>query len=161
MRGLRVLVVSLFVLGVGADQLSSQPAAYQKLVGTWVMDSTNGTDDHGLPKSEKLVISTTATGIQIVATEDAGQGPGTSTIDCKSKPIAAPSGTGSSTQCSVRVVGDSVLYALDIRNNGTVVAGERGRLVVRSDGHTMRDQYNATEDTKPATHHRHIYSKQG
>jgi hypothetical protein len=32
--------------------------------------------------------------------------------------------------------------------------------VVGADGRTMRDQYNATEGTKPATRHRHIYAKQ-
>jgi hypothetical protein len=143
-----------------AGHLSAQASAPAKLMGKWVMDTTNGSDDHGLPKSETLVFSPQTGGFHLVATEDDGQGPGTSTFDC------APSGastTLSPTQvalCTIHVTGDSVLYTVDVLNNGQTVATERGRLVVSPSGQMLRDQYDATAGSAKATHHRHMYVKQ-
>jgi len=167
MRRLNVVVVcGVALLGVTAVRLSAQTGDYRRVVGTWVMDSTNGPDDHGLPKSEKLVITTTTrgiqTGIQILVTEDDGSGPSTSTLDCRSAlaPAPAPSASGSAVQCAVSTAGDSVMYAVKSFQNGDLVAAEQGRLVVLSGGRWMRDEYDAVEaGGRPATHHRHVYRK--
>ena len=135
------------------------PGPYGKLIGTWVMDSTNGPDDNGLPKSEILVFARAAAGLRITATEDDGQGAGTSAFDCATGRGQTTSASGTSTQCTLRPMGDSVLYALDIRHGDSTIATERGRLVVLAAGHVLRDQYDATEGSRPATHHRHIYSR--
>jgi hypothetical protein len=165
MRRLDVLVAcGVVLLLCTAVRLSGQTGDYGRVVGTWVMDSTNGPDDHGLPKSEKLVITTTTraiqSGIQIVVTEDDGRGPSTSTLDCRSARAPAPSTSGSATQCTVSTAGDSLMYQVMSFSNGDLVAAEQGRLVVLSGGRWMRDEYDAVEGGgKPATHHRHIYRK--
>jgi hypothetical protein len=155
----RRVAITLAVVAT-AGPLSAQTSAPAKLMGSWVMDTTNGSDDHGLPKSESLVFSLQPNGFHLVATEDDGKGPGTSTFDC------APGGastTLSPTQvmlCTIHLTADSVLYTLDVLNNGQTVSTERGRLVVSQSGQMLRDQYDATSGSARATHHRHVYVKQ-
>ena len=151
-------IVLAFAATAGA--LLAQTSGQAKLMGTWVMDTTNGSDDHGLPKSETLVFSPQANGFHLVSTEDDGQGPGTSNFDC------APGGastTLSPTQvllCTIHLMPDSVLYTVDVLDSGKTVSTERGRLVLSASGQMLRDQYDATTGAKKATHHRHIYVKQ-
>jgi hypothetical protein len=147
-------------LAVSGSPVTAQQGAYAKLAGTWVMDSTTGPDDHGLPKSETLVFSTEGPALRIAATEDNGKGPGTSTFDCTAKAATGTAGPGVTTRCTVHPYADSVVYAVDVLKDGKVVAGERGRLVVSPSGTTLRDQYDATSGAGPATHHRHHYVKQ-
>jgi len=156
-----IALSSGLLLVLGAHAVAAQANAYRRIAGTWVMDSTNGPDDHGLPKSETLVFATTPQGVRITATEDDGKGPATSSFNCASVNGSAASakGNASSTTCTVRATADSVAYALDVRNKGALVATERGRLVVSADGESLRDEYDATDGPKPATHHRHIYNK--
>ena len=52
----RRVAITLAVVAT-AGPLSAQTTAPAKLMGSWVMDTTNGSDDHGLPKSESLVFS--------------------------------------------------------------------------------------------------------
>ncbi len=143
-----------------AGHLSAQTNAPAKLMGKWVMDTTNGSDDHGLPKSETLVFSPQTGGFHLVATEDNGQGPGASTFDC------APGGASTTLSptevalCTIHLTADSVLYTVDVLNNGQTVSTERGRLVVSPSGQMLRDQYDATAGSAKATHHRHVYAKQ-
>jgi hypothetical protein len=143
-----------------AGPVSAQPSPPTKLMGKWVMDTTNGADDHGLPKSERLEFSPQPGGFHLIATTDDGQGPGTSTFDC------APGGastTLSPTQvmlCTIHLTADSVLYTVDVLDNGQTVSTERGRLVISPSGETLRDQYDAASGSKKATHHRHVYVKQ-
>jgi hypothetical protein len=151
------IALSLFSL---AGRLWGQPSPPAKLMGKWVMDTTNGSDDHGLPKSETLVFSTQANGFHLIATTDDGQGPGTSAFDCA--PGGAPT-TLSPTQvllCTIHLTADSVLYMVDVLNNGQTVSTERGRLVVSSSGRSLRDQFDATAGSAKATHHRHVYERQ-
>jgi hypothetical protein len=160
-RRLAILVIGgILALAVPGQQLTAQPAVYAKLSGTWVMDSTNGPDDHGLPKSETLEFSTAGPALRIAATEDDGKGPGKSTFDCTAKGATGDMGAGMTSRCTVHAYADSVVYAVDILKAGKVVAGERGRLVVYGGGTSLRDQYDATDGAGPATHHRHHYIKQ-
>src|SRR5215469_10584674 len=135
------LALALFA---SAGRLGAQASPPAKLMGKWVMDTTNGSDDHGLPKSETLVFSPQANGFHLIATTDDGQGPGTSTFDC------APGGastTLSPTQvllCTIHLMPDSVLYTVDVLTNGQTVSTERGRLVLAPSGQMLRDQYDAT-----------------
>ena len=153
------ILTAFAALVAGGAPLGAQ--AYSRLTGTWVMDSTNGPDDHGLPKSETLTFTPAAHGFDLTATEDDGQGPQTSKFSCVSTPSPSGSaGAESATECRLQPMRDSVRYMVDVRQNGKVVATERGRLVVSADGKQLRDQYDATEGTGAATHHRHIYNKQ-
>ena len=153
-RRLAIMVVAgTLALAVSSRRLAAQPGVYAKLAGTWVMDSTNGPDDHGLPKSETLVFSNAGQALQIAATTDDGKGPGKSAFECTTKGAAADAGGGASTHCTVHPYADSVVYAIDILQGGKVVAGERGRLVVSGAGKSLRDEYDATSGTGPSTHH--------
>lgn len=162
-RRLAILcVVGLLPLALASGRLTAQSSVYAKLVGTWVMDSTNGVDDHGLPKSETLVFSRVGTSLRIAATTDDGSGPGSSAFSCVT---AAGGGTtdagnGVLTHCMPHPYADSVVYAIDVTKGGQIVATEHGRLVVSGGGKTLRDEYDATSGTGAATHHRHVYSKQ-
>ena len=147
------------VLVVGGP-LSAQSAPLAKLMGTWVMDTTNGPDDHGLPKSETLVFAPTANGFRLTATTDDGQGPGTSTFACTTDGATTDVGGGRSMHCAVRLMSDSVLYALDAVKDGKTTPVERGRLIAAPSGHVLRDQYDALSEPNGPTHHRHIYAKQ-
>jgi hypothetical protein len=157
MRCVVLLLSSSVVVAISPARALAQ-TDYSRLKGTWVMDTTNGPDDHGLPKSETLVFAPTANGFRLTSTEDDGQGPQTSNFDCTAAGAQTTSGS-STVQCTVHPMRDSVGYAVDVRQNGKVVATERGRLIVASSGRTMRDEYDASDGGKPATHHRHIYSK--
>jgi hypothetical protein len=149
--------IGAVVLVVAADRLSAQTAPAQ-LMGKWVMDTTNGADDQGLPKSETLVFSRTASGFRITSTTDEGQGASTSGFDCAPAGATTDLGGGQSMRCTIQITGDSVGYALDLLKGGKTIPTERGRLVVASTGHSLRDQYDALQAPKPPTHHRHIYS---
>jgi hypothetical protein len=143
------------------SQPGAQPNPLPKLMGTWVMDSTNGPGDRGLPKSETLVFVPQGNGFRLTATTDQGHGPSTSTFDC------TPSGaTTALTEtevmlCTIHVMADSVLYTLDVLQNGQTLSAERGRLVVSPSGRALRDQYDATTGSHAPIHHRHIYEKHG
>jgi hypothetical protein len=135
---------------------SSPPA---KLMGTWVMDTTNGPGDKGLPKSETLVFAPETNGFRLTATTDEGKGPSTSMFDCTT---AGATTTLSETQvmlCTIHVTADSVLYTLDVLDKGQTVSAERGRLVISQSGRALRDQYDATAGSHAPVHHRHIYEK--
>jgi hypothetical protein len=143
------------------SQLGAQSNPPPKLMGTWVMDSTNGPGDRGLPKSETLVFVAEANGFRLTATTDEEQGPSTSTFDCTT---AGATTTLSATQvmlCTIRMTADSVLYTADVLEKGHSVAAERGRLVVSPSGRMLRDQYDATTGPHAPVHHRHIYQKHG
>jgi hypothetical protein len=155
-----MVVTGMLALAVHGQRLSAQPPVYARLSGTWVMDSTNGPDDHGLPKSETLVFSTAGPALQIAATEDDGKGPDKSAFSCTPKGSTADLGGGLSARCTVHPFADSTLYAVDVLQGGKVVSGERGRLVPLAGGKRLRDEYDASSGTAPATHHRHIYTKQ-
>ncbi len=155
-------IALLFLAGalpLAAHRLPAQ-AVYAKLSGTWVMDSTNGPDDHGLPKSETLEFSMSGPALRIAATEDDGKGPHKSAFSCTTRGSTADLGGGLSARCTVHPFADSTLYAVDVIQGGKVVSGERGRIVPLPGGKRLRDEYDATSGTAPATHHRHIYTKQ-
>jgi hypothetical protein len=155
-----MLFAALALVSAGAgDHLPTQSSPYAKLIGTWVMDSTNGVDDKGLPSSEKLVFSVTRSTLRISATTDEGHGPWTSAFDCHDGSGAITDvGNGQSTKCVTRPTPDSVMYSLDMIDNGKTVPAEHGRLVVQPNG-LLRDQYDELSESGPATHHRHIYHK--
>lgn len=142
-----------------ASQLRAQSNPPAKLMGTWVMDSTNGPGDKGLPKSETLVFAPEANGFRLTATTDEGKGPSTSTFDCTT---GGASTTLSETQvmlCTIHLTADSVLYTVDVLEKGQTVSAERGRLIVSPSGRALRDQYDATTGSHSPVHHRHIYEK--
>jgi hypothetical protein len=160
-RRLTIMTVAgTLALAVAGGRLNAQPGVYARLAGTWVMDSANGPDDHGLPKSETLVFSTVGPALRIAATTDDGKGPEKSAFDCTAKGGTADAGAGTSTRCSAHPYADSVVYAVDVLQGGKAAAGEHGRLVVLAGGKTLRDEYDATSGTGPSTHHRHLYTKQ-
>ena len=114
-RRLAIMAVAgTLVLAVSGGRLAAQPGVYAKLAGTWVMDSTNGPDDHGLPKSETLVFSSVGPALRIGATTDDGKGPEKSAFDCTAKGAMADAGGGASTRCTANPHADSVVYAVDI-----------------------------------------------
>jgi len=159
-RSLALSIAAVVSLAASAGRAAAQSNPYAKLIGKWVMDTTNGPDDKGLPKSETLVFSRISGGIRITATEDDGQGPSTSGFNCLAPPSGGlnDQGKGQSIRCTVRPTADSVMYALDAIDSAKKTTPiERGRLVVQSNG-LLRDQYDAMTDTPP-THHRHIYRK--
>jgi hypothetical protein len=155
-----MLIAALVLLPAGAaSRVSARSSPYSKLVGTWVMDSTNGPDDNGLPKSETLVFAVVGSTLRITATADEGNGSSTSIFKCHSGSGAANDlGKGMSAVCTLRNTPDSVMYDLVVSDSGKAVSSEKGRLVVRPDG-LLRDQYEAISGTSPATQHRHIYRK--
>ena len=53
------------------------------------------------------------------------------------------------------------MYAVDVLQDGRVVSGGRGRLVVSGGGKALRDAYDATSETGPSAHHRHRLTMQG
>ena len=139
------------------SQLGAQSSPPPKLMGTWVMDSTNGPGDRGLPKSETLVFMAEANGFRLTATTDEGQGPSTSTFDCTT---GGATTTLSATQvmlCTIHMTADSVLYTVDVLEKGHTVSAERGRLIVSPSGRMLRDQYDASTGSHAPAHHRHIY----
>lgn len=151
------LVLAFVSVAAAGSRLTAQSDPYAKLIGTWVMDSTNGADDRGLPKSEQLVFSRVGTGLRISATSDVGKGPSTSGFNCSAGGTTADLGEGRSMRCTIHASPDSVMYALDMIANGKTSPVERGRLVVLPSG-LLRDQYDGVSSTPP-THHRHIYHK--
>jgi hypothetical protein len=159
-RSLALCLALFIALDAVGGCAAAQPDQYTKLIGTWVMDTTNGPDDNGLPKSEKLVLSRKAAGLRITASEDDGQGASTSAFNCQGSPAGGITdlGKGQSMKCTVHPIADSVMYALDVIN-GTKKASpvERGWLVVQSNG-LLRDEYDAFGGSA-STHHRHIYHK--
>jgi hypothetical protein len=156
-RSLTLAFALVSVAAVGS-RLTAQSDPYAKLIGTWVMDSTNGADDHGLPKSEQLVFSRSGAALRISATTYAGQGPSTSGFNCLPAPGASNGMEGQLMRCTIRATPDSVVYALDAVDGAKTSPVERGRLVVLPSG-LLRDQYDGVSSTPP-THHRHIYHKQ-
>jgi hypothetical protein len=151
------LALAALVSFFAASRLTAQSDPYAKLIGTWVMDSTNGADDRGLPKSEQLVFSRVGAGLRITATTDQGKGPSTSGFNCLAGGAMTDLGKGQSMRCTIKTSPDSVMYALDMIANGKTSPVERGRLVVLPSG-LLRDQYDGVSSTPP-THHRHIYHK--
>jgi hypothetical protein len=160
-RSLSLIAMSALTLIALSDRLSAQSDATTKLVGTWVMDSTKGPGDNGLPKSETLVFSRSGSALRITATTDQGKGPSTGSFDCQPASGAAMPATnaGPSTRCTIRVTPDSVIYAIDAVKDGKATPVERGRLVVSAAGPTLRDEYQSNGATDQANHHRHWYSK--
>ena len=154
-----LVAVAVASLAAAAPRPTAQSDPFAKLIGTWVMDSTNGPDDKGLPKSEKLVFSRVGAALRITATEDNGQGPSTSGFNCLPAPGSSTDlGKGQSMRCTIRTTPDSVMYALDLVDSAKKTSPvERGRLVVLKSG-LLRDQYDAVSES-PATHHRHIYHR--
>jgi len=159
-RCLALRGIGTLALMVMANPLSAQSAPPPKLMGTWVMDTTNGPDDHGLPKSETLVFAPAPNGFRLTATTDDGQGPGTSTFTCATGGATTDAGGGQSLHCTLRITADSVLYALDLLKGGKTIPTERGRLIVAASGTMLRDQFDALSESGAPTHHRHIYAKQ-
>jgi hypothetical protein len=147
-------------LAVSGGRLAAQPAIYAKLAGTWVLDSATAPDDHGGPKSESIVFSIAGQVLRIDATEDLGKGPVKSGFECSAKGSLRDAGSGVTTRCSMHPYADSVVYAVDVLQDGKVVSGERGRLVVSGGGKSLRDEYDATDVTAPPSHHRHRLTRQ-
>jgi hypothetical protein len=162
-RSLPLFIVGMLSWGIAGGRVAAQSDAYAKLVGTWVMDSTNGPDDKGLPKSETLKFSRVGKALRIAATTDEGTGASSSAFDCLTAAGGgtADVGNGVLTHCLPHPYADSVVYAIDVTKGGQIVATERGRLVVSGGGKTLRDEYDATSGAGAATHHRHIYTKTG
>jgi hypothetical protein len=160
-RTLTLVAASALMLTAPFGLLSAQSDYTAKLMGTWVMDSTNGPGDHGLPKSETLVFSRGASGFTITSTSDEGKAPSTGSFDCMTAGAgtATAGSSGTSVRCTIRVTSDSVIYAIDAIKDGKVTPVERGRLVVSSTGRDLRDEYNTNGGTSSASHHRHIYDK--
>jgi hypothetical protein len=156
-RSLTLVLAALVSVVAGASHLTAQSNPYAKLIGTWVMDSTNGADDKGLPKTEQLVFTRAGAGIRITATSDQGKGPSTSGFNCLAGGAMTDLGKSQSMRCTIQTTPDSVMYALDLVDGAKTSPVERGRLVVLPSG-LLRDQYDAVSSTPP-THHRHIYHK--
>lgn len=161
-RALALFAAGVLSLTALSNRLTAQSGAYAKLVGAWVMDSTNGPDDNGLPKSETLVFSWAGKSLRIAATTDEGTGAGTSAFDCMTTAAGGTTdvGGGVSTHCTPHAYADSVVYAVEVRKGGQVVATEHGRLVISGKGKTLRDEYDATSGGGAPTHHRHVYTRQ-
>jgi len=159
-RVLPLFIVGMLSLAIAGRRVAAQ-SVYSKLAGTWVMDSTNGPDDKGLPKSETLAFSRVGKSLRISATTDEGTGAGTSAFDCVTDAGGGTTdaGNGVLTHCVPHAYADSVVYAVDVTKAGQIVATERGRLVLSAGGTTLRDEYDATSGGGAATHHRHIYTK--
>ena len=147
-------------LVASSGPLAAQPPIYTKLAGTWAYDSATAPDDHGGPKSESIVFTITGQGLRVDATEDMGKGPVKSGFDCSAKGTLRDAGSGVMTRCTMHPFADSVVYAVDVLQDGKVVSGERGRLVVSGGGKSLRDEYDATDVTEPPSHHRHRLTKQ-
>ena len=160
-RRLAIMVVAgTLSLAVSAGHLAAQPAIYTKLAGTWLYDSATAPDDHGGPKSETIVFSIVGQALRVDATEDLGRGPVKSGFECTAKGALRDAGSGVTTRCTMHPYADSVVYAVDVLQDGKVVSGERGRLVVSDGGKGLRDEYDATDVTDPPSHHRHRLTKQ-
>jgi hypothetical protein len=167
-RPFALRAIALVAIAIIAGQLPAQSNARAKaqsgppakLMGKWVMDSTNGPGDHGLPKSETLVFSPEPNAFHLMVTEDDGQGPSTSNLECSPGGATTALSETEVMLCTIHVTADSVLYSLDALKNGQTVSTERGRLVVSPSGRVLRDQYDATTGSAAPTHHRHIYEKQ-
>jgi len=163
-HGALLLAFAAPLAGVSSQTLAATKAPTApsaKLMGKWVMDTTNGADDHGLPKTETLVFAPLNNGFHLTATADDGQGPATSTFDCAPGGASTTLGANQVMLCTIHLTGDSLLYTVDVLNNGETVSTERGRLVLSASGQTLRDQYDATSGSAKATHHRHVYAKAG
>ncbi len=158
-RMLGLCIAALVSLAAAGSRPATQSDPYAKLIGTWVMDTTNGTDDKGLPKSETLVFSHVGAGLRISATTDEGKGASTSAFDCLPAPGAGKTdlGDGKSMRCTIQTTPDSVAYSLNMIDNGKITPTEKGRIVVQPNG-LLRDQYAALSGWTP-TLHRHIYHK--
>jgi hypothetical protein len=162
-RSLPLFLVGVLSMGIAGRRMAAQSDAYAKLVGTWVMDSTTGTGDHGLPKSETLVLARMGPSLHIAPTTDWGSGPVSTSFGCATTGVGGVNdlGGGTSSHCTTHASADSIVYALDVSKGGKLVSTERGRLVVSAGGKTLRDEYDATDSAGTAvTHHRHILTKQ-
>jgi hypothetical protein len=153
-------VAATLALAASGERLAAQPAIYGKLAGTWVYDSATAPDDHGGPKSESIVFTIVGEALRVDATEDMGKGPVKSGFECTTKGALRDAGSGVMTRCTMHPYADSVVYAVDVLQDGKVVSGERGRLVVTGGGKSLRDEYDATDVTEPPSHHRHRLTKQ-
>jgi hypothetical protein len=155
-----VAVAGTLALAAPAGRLAAQAPIYAKLAGTWVYDSATAPDDHGGPKSESIMFSIVGQALRVDAIEDMGKGPVKSGFECTAKGTLRDMGSGVSTRCTMHPYADSVVYAVDVLQDGKVVSGERGRLVVSNGGKGLRDEYDATDVTEPPSHHRHRLTKQ-
>jgi hypothetical protein len=156
-----VVSTGIFALAsvTGRSRVQSDP--YAKLIGTWSIDSMNGSGDLGLPKSQTVAFTRSGAIVRVAATTDDGQGPSTLLLDCSSATHGATRdlGSGQIARCRFRPTADSVMYTLVIRKNGQTIASEHGRLVVSPSGDQLRDEYDATTKSGQPGHYRHVYSK--
>jgi hypothetical protein len=175
------VVVGVLSLAVGMGRAHAQTDPYAKLIGTWAVDSMNGVDDNGLPKTQTIAFSRSGSVLHVTLTTDDGNGPTTLVVDCSAAAVGATRDlcSGQSARCTLHPSADSIMYTLVVRKSGEIIASERGRLVVSQSGTRLRDDYDATRaklvlspsgatllgdyDTTGGSgqlgHHRHVYSK--
>jgi hypothetical protein len=182
-RTLTLATIGALAAVAAAARSSSQSDPYSKLIGTWAVDSMNGADDYGVPKSQTIAFSRSGTVIHVTLTIDDGTGPTSLVVNCSAATGGAARnlGGGQSARCSLHPLADSIMYTLEVRKDSQIIASERGRLVVSNAGTTLRDDYDATRGAKVVAtpsgaalrdnpfgavgaaqlgHYRHVYRKQ-
>jgi hypothetical protein len=154
-----LLVVAL--LAVVSGNASAQSDPYAKLIGTWSIDSMNGTSYFGQTKTQTVAFKRSGAIVRIAATTDDGQGPSTLLLSCSAATHGATRdlGSGEIARCTLRPAADSIIYSLLISKNGLTIATEHGRLVVSPSGDVLRDEYDATTTAGEPGHYRYVYSK--
>ena len=182
-RTLTLAVMGALAAAVAAARSPGQSDPYAKLIGTWAVDSMNGVDDNGLTRSQTIAFSRSGAVIHVTLTTDDGTGPISLVVNCSPTTAGAirDLGSGQSARCTLHPSADSILYTLEVRKSGQIIASERGRLVVSNAGTTLRDDYDATRGAKVVAtpsgaalrndsdrtaasgevgHYRHVYRKQ-
>jgi hypothetical protein len=156
----RFLVVVALLAAVCANA-SAQSDPYAKLIGTWSIDSMNGTAYVGQAKTQTVAFRRSGAIVHVAAITDDGQGPTTLLLSCSAATHGAARdlGSGEIARCTFRPAADSILYTLLISKNGETIATERGRLVVSPSGDILRDEYDATAKSGQPGHYRYVYSK--
>ena len=156
------LALATLALAVVSTKVPAQSDPYGKLIGTWSVDSMNGVNDVGMPKSQTLTLSHEGTAaIRVLAVTVDSTGRSTLDLLCSgaSKGATRDIGSGEIARCTFRPTPDSVVYTLVIRKNGQTIASEQGRLVVSRSGSQLRDEYYAPMPSGQPGHYRHIYTK--
>jgi hypothetical protein len=182
-RTLTLAVMGALAAVAAAVRSPGQSDPYAKLIGTWAVDSMNGVDDNGLPQSQTIAFARSGTVIHITLTTDDGTGPTSLVVNCSPATGGASRdlGSGQSARCTLHPSADSIMYTLEVRKSGQIIASEHGRLVVSNAGTTLRDDYDATRGAKVVAtpsgtalrddsdgavgsaglgHYRHVYRKQ-
>lgn len=131
-----------------------------RMMGTWVRDSANGPADVAAPNGETLILLPTNDGFRVV--ERAGGPAGATLVDLTCTRSGVPLAgfaAGEDGRCYMEVAGDSVSYAIFGRQNGKVVAVERGVVATSSTSQSLRDEFTKRRANGALQRQRHIYAR--